>query len=49
VSYDTILKWIGDGELAATRVGRQFRIKQADLDRRIGEGGGVPFGALIAT
>ena len=29
---NTITKWIASGELVATRPGRQFRIRQSDLD-----------------
>ncbi len=32
VSYDTVLGWITEGKLAATRVGRQLRLKHDDLE-----------------
>lgn len=32
VSYDTVLAWISEGKVLATRVGRQFRIRREDLE-----------------
>ncbi|MFC1610555.1 helix-turn-helix domain-containing protein [Myxococcota bacterium] len=32
VSYDTVLTWISEGKLRASRVGRQFRIRRDDLE-----------------
>jgi excisionase family DNA binding protein len=28
----TVVKWINDGELVASRLGREYRIRQSDLD-----------------
>ena len=32
VSEKTVRRWIGSGDLVAHRLGRQWRISQADLD-----------------
>jgi excisionase family DNA binding protein len=28
----TVIKWITDGELVASRLGREYRIRESDLD-----------------
>ncbi len=32
VTYLTVFRWIKSGKLAAFKVGKQYRIKQVDLD-----------------
>lgn len=37
VSYITVFRWIKSGKLKAFKVGKQYRIKQEDLDHFIQE------------
>lgn len=37
VSYITVFRWIKSGKLKAFKVGKQYRIKQVDLDQFIQE------------
>ena len=38
ISYPTLLKYVHNGSLQAIRVGGQWRINRAELERFIGEG-----------